>query len=72
MKRISLRLSSPQDVRRTLARVANMVVNDEIETKKANAIILACNAILSSIRVDEQQKRLEELEITIEKMNINV
>ena len=72
MKRISLRLSSPQDVRRTLARVANMVVNDEIETKKANAIILACNAILSSIRIDEQQKQIDELEITIEKMNINV
>lgn len=57
-----LNLKNPQEVRRTLNRVANMALNGEIETKVANTIILACNAVLSSIRTDEQQKKIDELE----------
>lgn len=65
MGKIRLRLSTPTEVRRTLARVANMVVNDEIDTKTANTIILACNAILGAIRTDEQQRKIEELEVML-------
>ena len=43
-------------------RVANMVLNGEIEAKDANAIMYACNITLGAIRTDEQEKRLEELE----------
>lgn len=57
-----LKLDSPQAVRRALSRVANMVLNGEIDSKTANSIILACNAILSGIRTDEQQKKIDELE----------
>lgn len=57
-----LNLKNPQEVRRTLNRVANMAINGEIDTKVANTIILACNAVLSSIRTDEQQKKIDELE----------
>lgn len=57
-----LKLSTPEEVRKALARVANLVLNNEIEPKQANAIILACNAVLSAIRTDEQQKKLDELE----------
>lgn len=57
-----LNLKNPQEVRRTLNRVANMALNGEIDTKVANTIILACNAVLSSIRTDEQQKKIDELE----------
>lgn len=64
--KISLRLATPKDVRKTLARVANMTANGQMDTKVANTIILACNAILGSIRVDEQQKKIEELEILLE------
>ncbi|MEG1426604.1 MAG: hypothetical protein RSC76_02825 [Oscillospiraceae bacterium] len=60
MKR--LKLSSPAEVRRALSRVANMVINGEIEAKEANAIIYACNSVLGAIRIDEQEKRLDELE----------
>ena len=65
MRKVRLRLSTPTEVRRTLARVANMVVNDEIDTKTANTIILACNAILGAIRTDEQQRKIEELEVML-------
>ena len=57
-----LRMGTPTEVRRTLARVANMTVNGEIDTKTANTIILACNAVLSAIRTDEQQRRIDQLE----------
>lgn len=64
-----LRMSTPTEVRRTLARVANMAVNGEIDTKTANTIILACNAILSAIRTDEQQKKIDELEVLLNEIN---
>lgn len=57
-----LKLSTPMDVRRALSRVSNMVMNGEIESKDANAIIYACNSVLQAIRADEQERRLEELE----------
>ena len=57
-----LSMKTPQEVRRSLNRIANMVLNGEIEPKVANTIILACNAVLGSIRTDEQQKKLDELE----------
>lgn len=65
---IRFRMGTPTEVRRTLARVANMVVNDEIDVKKANAVILACNAILGAIRTDEQQKKIDELQKLLEEM----
>ncbi|WP_229421650.1 hypothetical protein [Massiliimalia timonensis] len=39
-----------------------MVLNNELDSKAANTIILACNAILGAIRTDEQERRLCELE----------
>ena len=39
-----------------------MTYKGELDTKTANSIILACNAILSGIRTDEQEKKLIELE----------
>ena len=62
MKKISLRLSTPRDVKKTLSRISNLVANGEMDTKQANTIILACNTILGAIRLDEQQKKIEMLE----------
>ncbi|WP_462392657.1 hypothetical protein [Clostridium cadaveris] len=61
-KKIRLRLSTPSDIRKTLAKITNMIVNNEIDTKKANTIIYSCNAILNSIRTDELEKQIQELE----------
>lgn len=62
MSNIRLRTGTPTEVRRTLSRVMNMVANGEIDSKTANTIILGCNAVLSAIRTDEQQKKIDELE----------
>lgn len=61
-RRKSIKLSTAQDVRRAVSRVANMVLNEELDTKAANTILYACNAILGAIRTDDQQKRIDELE----------
>ena len=61
-RRKQLKLSNANEVRKALARIANMVLNGEIETKQAKSIRLACNAILSGIRTDEQEKKIVELE----------
>lgn len=59
MKR--LKLSTPAEVRKALNRIANMILNGQIDPKSANAIIYACNVVLGAIRTDEQEKRLDEL-----------
>ncbi len=61
-RRKTLKLSSPNDVRKALSRIANMVLNKEIDSKDANSIALICNAILSSVRTDEQDKKIKELQ----------
>ena len=57
------------EIKRTLARVANMALNGEIDTKVANTVILACNAILGAIKTDEQQKKIDELEDLLNEIN---
>lgn len=61
-KRLSFRFSTSQQVRKSLSRINNMVANGEMDSKKANTIIVGANAILGAIRLDEQQKQIEKLE----------
>lgn len=68
---IRLRTNNPREVRKTISRVINMVVNKQLDSKEANAIILGCNAILSAIRVDEQQRKIEELEQILKDIDKN-
>lgn len=66
---IRLRMRTTTEIKRTLARVANMALNGEIDTKVANTVILACNAILGVIKTDEQQKKIDELEELLNEIN---
>lgn len=65
MAQIRLKTRTATEVRRTLSRVMNMVANGEMDNKTANTIILGCNAVLSAIRTDEQQRKIDELEKTL-------
>ena len=65
---MKLKLSTPKEVRKSLATVANCVLNDEIDTKKANAFVYVCNAIISSIRIDEQEKQIQELKQLVQEI----
>lgn len=57
-----LKMSSSREVRRTVNRIANMLLNGEVDPKTANAILYAYNVCLGAIRTDEQEKKLDELE----------
>lgn len=61
-KPIRLRLSNAREVRKTMSKVANMIANNKIDRAKANTIIYACNSILNSIRTDDLENRIQELE----------
>lgn len=55
-------------MRRAVNRIANMLLNGEIDAKRANAIIYAANVTLGAIRIDEQQARLDELEALVKRL----
>lgn len=57
-----LKMSTPGEVRKSVSRINNMVLNGQLEPKTANAIIYGANTVLSSIRTDECEKRIKELE----------
>lgn len=57
-----LKMSTPEQIRRTLNRINNMLLNGELDPKTANALIYGCNSALGSIRLDEQQSKLDEME----------
>jgi len=63
-----LKMTTSREVRRTVNRIANMLLNGDIDPKTANAILYACNVCLGSIRVDEQQAQLDELEQMVRKL----
>ena len=63
-----LKMTTPGEVRRAMTKVSNMVLNQEITPQQANAVIYAGNAVLSSIRADEQERRLAELEKKLDEL----
>lgn len=63
-----LNLSTPRDIRKSATRVANMLLNGEIGAKAGQAIISACKVCLDSIRADEQEKKIDELEQLVERL----
>lgn len=65
MTKKRLKMSSSREVRRAVNRIANMLLNGEIDPKTANAILYGCNVCLGAIRVDDQQAKLDELESII-------
>ena len=66
-----LKMSTPREIRRTINRVNNMLLNNELDPKTANAILYGCNVCLGAIRVDEQQAKIDELEQILEEIRKN-
>ena len=68
MQRKRMKMGTSQEVRRAVNRIANMLLNREIDPKTANAILYACNVCLGAIRVDDQQAKLDEVETALDEM----
>ena len=71
MSKFKFKTSTPKEVRRTLSTLVNLVANDEIDKAKANSIVYITNAILSSIRIDDQEKQIQELKQIVEDIKAN-
>ena len=71
MAKKRLKMSTAREARQAANRIANMLLNRELEPKTANAILYAINVTLGSIRVDEQQRKLDELEQIVEELQEN-
>ena len=69
MAKKRLKMTDSREVRRAVNRVTNMLLNGEIEPKTANAILYGCNVCLGAIRVDEQGKKISELEKLVEELS---
>ncbi len=59
-KKIKLRWNTPTEVRRSLAKVNNMVANGEILAKDANAIYYSANLILKALELEREEKTARE------------
>ena len=57
-----------KEVRRSLAAINNMLLNDKIEADKARAIVYTANTILSSIRQDETDREIAELKEIVKEL----
>ena len=60
--------SNAREVRRSLAAINNMLLNDKIEADKARAIVYTANTILSSIRQDETDREIAELKEIVKEL----
>ena len=65
MAKKRMKMSTSREVRQAVNRIANMLLNKEIDPKTANAILYAANVTLGAIRVDEIEQRIDELENTL-------
>ena len=66
MTKRRLEFDTPENVRKSLEKVANMVYRGQMDIKTANSITTTCNVILSSIRTDEQEREIKDLERRLE------
>ena len=62
MSKRPLHLSSPKEVRAALTKIVNELRTNSLTPAQGNAMICGCNAILQSIRMDEQERRMAEIE----------
>lgn len=67
-KKYKFKTSTPKEVRVSLSKLVNLVANGDIDVKTANSIAYLTSYILQSIRVDEQEKQIEELKKILEEI----
>ena len=60
MTKYRLKLDTRTNIKRALTRVSNMVLNGQIDSKVANTIILACNAMLSVLKQEDGMNVIED------------
>ena len=67
-RKMKLKTSTAKEVRVTLSKLVNLVANGDMDVKTANSIAYLTSYILQSIRVDEQEQEIKELQEAIEEI----
>lgn len=67
-KKYKFKTSNAKEVRVTLSKLVNLVANKDIDVKTANSIAYLTSYILQSIRVDEQEQQIQELQEQIKEI----
>ena len=68
MSKYKFKTSTPKEVRNTLSTLVNLVANDEIDHQKAKTITYMTSYILQSIKLDEQEKEIQQLKDMLEEL----
>lgn len=67
-KKYKFKTSNAKEVRVTLSKLVNLVANGDIDVKTANSVAYLTSYILQSIRVDEQEQQIQELQEQIKEI----
>lgn len=65
-KRYNLRMKTPKNVTNILRRMANEVLNGEVEIKTASTVTYICQTALKSMELGDIAQRLERIEKMME------
>ena len=67
-QQIELPMNTAAEIKQTIRLIAEMVINGQLDSRRASTLNALCNTALSSIRTDEQQKEIEQLKVDIADM----
>lgn len=59
-------MTTPAEVRAALTKIINETRSGKLSPAVANALICGCNAVLGSLRLDVQEKKIAELETILQ------
>ncbi|MDO4536260.1 MAG: hypothetical protein Q4B63_10695 [Clostridium perfringens] len=68
LKEYKLKFSNTKEIKRSLSKVANLVINKKLKHYDASAIATICNTILKAEKQLETEKEIEELRELIEEL----
>lgn len=68
LKEYKLKFSNTKEIKRSLSKVANLVINKKLKHYDASAIATICNTILKAEKQLETEKEIEELRELIEQL----
>ena len=71
IKKHKLKFSNTKEIKSSLSKVANMVVNGELKHYDASCIATICNSSLKAEQQLETEKQIEELKELVEQIQEN-
>ena len=68
LKKHKLKFNNNKEIKKSLSKIANLVVNGELKHYDASSIATICNTILKAEKQLETEKQIEELKEILEQI----